>query len=1321
MLKRLILFLYIAACTSHLMAQSDTLLFSSNQPSATPLHQQNMAAWGIPAGNYSGITPIGQDRYAVVTDKGKANGFYELEIVLTQKGDIAYMRNLGFKTDSINTSVVRDAEGIVFLPYTNTLLISAENDQQITEYSIDGKPTGRQLLVPEEMNHASIAGNYGFEALGYSHNTHLIWTTTENTLKSDGEVSGPNNPQPAHLRLIAFSDFDFKPVAQYAYLTDAPQTQKLNYRNYCFGVPEITALDDGSLLVLEREFFVAQSFIGSFVKNKIYQVVPSKNKQITFADNISSLQPSHFLEKTLITEFTTNLPNISNYEGMCLGPTLADGIKTLLLICDSQDNFGNSLYRLKDNIRVVLLNGIKDVVTPKENNIQERKLNYTPEGEGFVSENGTNRFTRALYGSHSAFRIETSDSPIFAVTDGKKAKNIVLYYQLGEDVFPLDSVEFCKSKYDAGRRDYHLKDTRWKDGEIYISALANSDKDGGMWRIHSKGMPKGSIITANIFPCKSTKLTRGGDIGSFATPNRFEPNTSAASLSSVIVPLENDTCYITYEDEELCYNKGFKHVWDKEEDTLRALASTISFNTPDPYINPLGGTLVTAADGAWDGTVWNHGAVGWRTPLPGWRAAYMGDMLGMFERQRTHFDAYAKSQVTDVPATKPHLMDEQNNLARGTYEWGTPMYSNGYICRNPGKNNLFHHYDMNLVFVDELLRHFQIDADTTYMRKMWHLLKRHFAWEKNAFDPDEDHLYDAYCCIWASDALQYNSGAVTHSSAYNYYANKQMARIAEMIGEDATPYKNEAEAILNAMNDQLWLEEEEHWAEFKDFMGLKKVHPSAALWSIYTPIDCEACTPQQAYKATKYIDESIPHIPFFTNGEAYSTISTSNWQPYEWSINNVAMAEIMHTALAYYKAGRTDEAFKLLKGTIIDFMYLGSSPGNFGQLSSLDAATGEGYRDFSDVTGISSRTLIEGLFGITPNALNGECIIRPGFPSDWNSTSIHTPYLDYSFERKDGKDIFKVSQHFPHPLTIVLRQNLGNGEYKDYVCSADTTQTISIPTVIIKENATSNQSLADKKTNGCDFNDIKTKECRTIDISNFFNSNVTDIFRNEYLSPRSPYTTLCIPKQGIGDWCSTQRTADIDDSGIRALSDKGIIHALQIPFLSPKDGFNIAYTSLWDNYPDSINIPLQGKASHAYLLMAGSTNPMQSQFVNAIVKVDYTDGSSDTLYLRNPDNWCPIEQDYFNNGFAYSLPSPRPYRISLQDGFVSRDLRKHFSTSISLSSDQPEDKKPVFSIPGGAGQIYDMLLTPKKKLQSLTVRTLANDVVIGVMGVTLQK
>jgi hypothetical protein len=80
----------------------------------------------------------------------------------------------------------------------------------------------------------------------------------------------------------------------------------------------------------------------------------------------------------------------------------------------------------------------------------------------------------------------------------------------------------------------------------------------------------------------------------------------------------------------------------------------------------------------------------------------------------------------------------------------------------------------------------------------------------------------------------------------------------------------------------------------------------------------------------------------------------------------VAAAEVMHTVLAYFEAGRSQEAFRLMKANILDQMYYGQSPANFGQISYYDAARGECYRDFGDCIGISSRTLLQGLFGIIP-------------------------------------------------------------------------------------------------------------------------------------------------------------------------------------------------------------------------------------------------------------------------------------------------------------------------------------------------------------------
>ena len=41
--------------------------------------------------------------------------------------------------------------------------------------------------------------------------------------------------------------------------------------------------------------------------------------------------------------------------------------------------------------------------------------NYRPSGQAFVCSNGQNRYTRALYGSHTEWRVETSDRPVFAL------------------------------------------------------------------------------------------------------------------------------------------------------------------------------------------------------------------------------------------------------------------------------------------------------------------------------------------------------------------------------------------------------------------------------------------------------------------------------------------------------------------------------------------------------------------------------------------------------------------------------------------------------------------------------------------------------------------------------------------------------------------------------------------------------------------------------------------------------------------------------------------------------------------------------------------
>lgn len=950
-----------------------------------------------------------------------------------------------------------------------------------------------------------------------------------------------------------------------------------------------------------------------------------------------------------------------------------------------------------------------------------RKLQYDADGRSFVCINGTNRYTRALYGGYTDYRIETSDRSAFAIAKKGHHKNIRLYLKTNDTTLRLDSAEWCESRYTDGTRSYTVKDRHWHNAQLEITVVATDNIEAGIWRITPTGFTGETEITIKVCDIFKPKLSRNGDIG--ADPKGvFEPSPTENNLETKTVTIHNGSpAYIAMELSSISNlpQSTLESMFNDTMERNRQMAGRITFNTPDKYINTLGGALVMAADGDWDGQTWLHGCIGWRMPLAGWRAGYLGDVLGWNDRAISHFDAYAKSQVTDVEPVIPHpTQDRKMNLARAEKRWGTQMYSNGYICRNPERNNQMHHYDMNLNYIDELLWHFQYNADTTYLRKMWHTLTSHLAWEKRNYDPDDDGLYDAYCCIWASDALYYNGGAVTHSSAYNYRANLLAARIAEIISEDGSLYKKEAEKTLNAMNSRLWLADKGHWAEYEDAMGLRRKHESAAVWSIYTPIDCGAGSSEQFYKATDYVNHNIPHIDVIADGNCYGqTISTTNWLPYSWSINNVAAAEVMHTALAFYEAGRNEEAFAMMKANIMDQMYLGQSPANFGQISHYDAARGECYRDFGDCIGISARTLIQGLFGIKPQALYGKCIIQPGFPASWDSASVTTPYLSYIYNKVEGKIVLKIKQNFAQQLKIVVRQHIGGGKFIETEGSGDEEQTIVIDnakpatSTAMYELQPANSADALAASLGLAEPDNSLGKYRPHDISRLFNANVTDIFRNEYLSPRPKTTTLQIPVQGIGEWCHPKFTVEINDSVLRSTVKHGMINVAGVPFRTPSRGSNIIYTSLWDNYPDSITISLnKARANRICLLMAGSTNHMQCHIDNAVIIAHYTDGTADTLALRNPDNWCPIEQDYYIDGKAFRAPAPRPYRLCLGTATVSRDLGKALNIQGVYGRE----------IPGGAAQMLIMPVDKRKHLQSLTLRTLSNDVIIGLMAVTLQ-
>ena len=324
------------------------MLFCMGATAQTLRRQTNISRMGIPPGNYSGITWLGDDRFAVVSDKDSTDGFYLFRVDINlDKGKI---RHVSYnRVSSGSRSVPKlDIEGICYVPGKNggTLFLSNEADQRICEFNMEGQPTGRELHVPDLFSTENIARNNGFEALTYNHTTRRFWTANEAALKRDID----SDPLMVHLQ--SFGE-DLQPDGHYLYRLDPPRkARKPSTKFYANGLPAIIAMDDGSLIIMERFLYSPSKILGSIVENKLYRV----SHEALLAATETPTQP---VAKQLITSFRTHIRigqiNYANYEGMCLGPKLHDGRQTILLINDSQNRMSKYMIRLKDYLKLIIL------------------------------------------------------------------------------------------------------------------------------------------------------------------------------------------------------------------------------------------------------------------------------------------------------------------------------------------------------------------------------------------------------------------------------------------------------------------------------------------------------------------------------------------------------------------------------------------------------------------------------------------------------------------------------------------------------------------------------------------------------------------------------------------------------------------------------------------------------------------------------------------------------------------------------------------------------------------------------------------------------
>ncbi len=207
----------------------------------------------------------------------------------------------------------------------------------------DPNSTKNELAKPETQG---VRENLGFESLTVIRDSigdpYRVFTVAENALAQDAQT---DLNQPSESRFLHYLVGDIAPliIAEHRYPVEAmtpPVTQ--------IGVNDIVAIDRGGhFLTLER------SNGSNGLSAKIWQIFTGDANDTSAIKSFRTSPNVRSIRKKLVLDLATLGIKLDNLEGMAIGPRLADGSPSLILV--SGDNFSDNqftqflLFRLNRN------------------------------------------------------------------------------------------------------------------------------------------------------------------------------------------------------------------------------------------------------------------------------------------------------------------------------------------------------------------------------------------------------------------------------------------------------------------------------------------------------------------------------------------------------------------------------------------------------------------------------------------------------------------------------------------------------------------------------------------------------------------------------------------------------------------------------------------------------------------------------------------------------------------------------------------------------------------------------------------------------------
>ncbi len=906
----------------------------------------------------------------------------------------------------------------------------------------------------------------------------------------------------------------------------------------------------------------------------------------------------------------------------------------------------------------------------------------------------------------------------------------------------------------------------------------NVSLDGKTFTIVS---PKGKSWGVAVGTCSNVEKMTVADAGSWSDPLALAAS-SAKGLPLVCGTIAMDGVKEIYwaaqafegeKPSEASAVGAPREVFKAGMARAEEIGRRVVVDTPEAWLNAAVGASSAATDGVYRRGFYTHSGMRWGVPILGWRSIYGGTAYGWHDRVKAEARYCIARQIKESDKTRP-VPDPKYGLSCQSLE--SRLFGKGRVEAHHGW-----HYDMQSLFFDQLIHSWRWTGDEEMEKMLRPALELHLEYIHDCFDPDDDGVYESYANTWPTDDQWYNGGGTSEETAYAYAGHKAALELARRAGDEEGIRRHEEslEKIRRGFAGKMWATANGHPGAYVEQLGLKRLHEDCWLYSIFAPIDAGLLNTEQAAESLFYTEWGLEREKMPYGGER---VWPSNWVPSIWSLREMWPGDDYQLALAYFQTGLSDEGWKVLRGTFPHLMFFGPVPGDLGHTAggtdfndcaSMFARTVVeglfGYRPnypYGKVTvapqfpsewdHASMKTPDMGIKftsgpgvarydielakpaamevrlpvragRVTQVAVDGRPVkweLQPGFGncivclaidscrSATIEVSYERPLPQFDSEQVAGNAGQRVLLRAKDGEIVEFRdpqRALADAAIKDGAVDGELAHNAGEHLVLAtaKVGETRQWRMFKIKVTDTEAEAAKAAKLvykvpekarwKCLDLSEQLNGDIRGIFKQKYLSPRPLTCSLRLATDGYSTWQMSldprNRPPEIDLSGVPKLMDQSgrIVTPQGVPFAWPGKDRNIAFTSQWDNWPRSVLVPVGAKGDAVWFLVCGSTNPMQGRIANAVLRLRYADGREEKLELVPPLNFwslCRFEKcdyDYKRDGFA--LPKSPPEQVQLGENCRA--------------------------------MIYGWKLRPGEELETVTLETLSQEVVIGLMGMSV--